>query len=282
MRVHHLNCATQCVHGGRLFSGRGGFFHTAEMIAHCLLIETESGLVLVDTGLGCDDIHSPKTRLSWGFRTLSNLRLDLSETALAQVKHLGYQPSDVRHIILTHLDLDHAGGISDFPDANVHVLQRELQTAKATGGWIHQFRYRPVQWQQHLHWATYQPEGEQWFGFEAVRSLQGLPPEILLIPLQGHTPGHAGVAIQTSQGWLLHAGDTYFHRDELHLHHPTCPLGLRLFQLALATNYPACLHNQQRLRQLIDENGPLVQVFSSHDPMELNQLRDSQGTLRDR
>jgi dihydrofolate reductase len=40
----------------------------------------------------------------------------------------------------------------------------------------------------------YQPgDGEPWFGFERVRPLDGLPPEIALIPLIGHTFGHAGV-----------------------------------------------------------------------------------------
>ena len=140
-----------------------------------------------------------------------------------------------------------------------------------------QFVEKGVQRQQHHHWATYQPAGDKWFGFEAVRSLQGLPPEILLIPLQGHTPGHAGVAIQTSQGWLLHAGDAYFHRDELNIHRPKCPLGLRLFQTLLATNYQTCLHNQQRLRQLIDEQGSFVQVFSAHDEVEWKQLMATSG-----
>jgi glyoxylase-like metal-dependent hydrolase (beta-lactamase superfamily II) len=272
MQIHHLNCATQCITGGCLISGQGGFFHTVAIFAHCLLIETESGLVLVDTGLGCDDIRSPKDRLSWGFRLLSNPILDRRETALFQVEQLGYHRSDVRHIILTHLDLDHAGGISDFPQAQVHLLQSEWQAAQATGGWIHQFRYRPAQWQQHSHWITYHPDGEQWFGFEAVRSLQGLPPEILLIPLQGHSHGHAGIAIKTTEGWLLHAGDAYFHRDQLNHHHPTCPLGIQLFQRVLATNYQACLSNQQRLRQLIHHQESFIQVFSSHDPTEFKQL----------
>jgi glyoxylase-like metal-dependent hydrolase (beta-lactamase superfamily II) len=271
MQIHHLNCATQCLRGGRLISGQGGFFHTVMVVAHCLLIETESGLVLVDTGLGCDDIQSPKTRLSWGFRLLSNPVLDRHQTALFQVEQLGYHHSDVRHIIVTHLDLDHAGGISDFPQAQVHLLQSEWQAAQATGGWIHQFRYRPAQWQQHFHWTTYQPDGDKWFGFEAIRSLQGLPPEILLVPLLGHTRGHAGVAIKTAKGWLLHAGDAYFHRDELN-HYPTCPWGPRLFQRVLATDYQACLHNKQRLRQLIHHQDSSIEVFSSHDPAEFKQL----------
>jgi hypothetical protein len=83
--LHHLSCATQCIQGGRLTSGRGGFLHPVAMVAHCLLIETESGLVLVDTGLGCNDMRSPKTRLSWGFLLLSNPVLDQRNTTLFQV-----------------------------------------------------------------------------------------------------------------------------------------------------------------------------------------------------
>jgi glyoxylase-like metal-dependent hydrolase (beta-lactamase superfamily II) len=273
MRVYHLNCATQCIPGGRLISGRGGLFYIVAMVTHCLLIETESGLVLVDTGLGRDDIRFAKARLPLGFRLLTNPRLDQRETALFQIEQLGYHRSDVRHIILTHLDLDHAGGISDFPQAQVHLLKSEIQSANHRRGLIRQFRYRPAQWQQHSHWVTYQPYGETWFGFEAVRSLQGLPPEILLLPLQGHTRGHAGIVVQANQGWLLHAGDAYFHQDEMNHRCPTCPLGLQVFQKLLATDYQACLYNQQRLRQLIQEQGSLIQVFSSHDTIKFGQLK---------
>ncbi len=34
----------------------------------------------------------------------------------------------MRHIVLTHLDVDHAGGLPDFPDARVHVFAREHET----------------------------------------------------------------------------------------------------------------------------------------------------------
>ncbi|WP_223281445.1 MBL fold metallo-hydrolase [Streptomyces antnestii] len=43
--------------------------------------------------------------------------LDTGETAVRQVAALGYDIEDVRHIVLTHLDLDHAGGLRDFPPA---------------------------------------------------------------------------------------------------------------------------------------------------------------------
>lgn len=38
---------------------------------------------------------------------------------------------DVRHIVLTHLDFDHAGGLDDFPEATVHMLQIERDVAVA-------------------------------------------------------------------------------------------------------------------------------------------------------
>jgi Metallo-beta-lactamase superfamily len=41
-----------------------------------------------------------------------------------QLEKLGYKPADVRYVIYSHLHLDHAGGMSYFPNA-VHVVQRD-------------------------------------------------------------------------------------------------------------------------------------------------------------
>ena len=51
------------------------------------------------------------------------------ETAAHQIAALGYSLDEVRHIVLTHLDLDHAGGMADFPRAQVHVLAAEHNAA---------------------------------------------------------------------------------------------------------------------------------------------------------
>ena len=44
---------------------------------------------------------------------MAHSKLDPAETAVQQVKALGYSPSDVRHVLLTHLDRDHAGPEAD-------------------------------------------------------------------------------------------------------------------------------------------------------------------------
>jgi glyoxylase-like metal-dependent hydrolase (beta-lactamase superfamily II) len=124
MRIHHLNTGTMCPIGRRLVNGTGGIWQRARMVCHCLLIETNDGLALVDTGLGLDDIAQPH-RLGRRWVRQTAPRLDPVETAFQQVKALGYSPNDVRHLLLTHLDRDHAGGVPDFPKAKVHVHRRE-------------------------------------------------------------------------------------------------------------------------------------------------------------
>jgi glyoxylase-like metal-dependent hydrolase (beta-lactamase superfamily II) len=113
--------------------------------------------------------------------------------------------------------VDHAGGIEDFPDATVHLVGAELDAARSQNGWLDRQRYRPRQWDRNVNWQCYTPEGERWFGFSCVRELVGMPPEILMVPLAGHTLGHCGVAVRGPEGWLLHAGDAYFIRDEMAL-----------------------------------------------------------------
>lgn len=267
MHIHHLNCGCMCPVGGALFDGFSRRL-TAHLVCHCLLIETEQGLVLIDTGFGQRDIQSPYSRLSPFFVHFNNIQFDQKYTAIAQIEQLGFSARDVRHIVLTHLDFDHAGGLEDFPEATVHVMQSELETARDRQGFIAHRRYRPGQWDEVRHWQHYMAEGESWFGFEAVRDLAGLPPEILLIPLVGHTWGHAGVAIKTAEGWLFHAGDAYFYRQEMDSSHPRCTPGLRAYQWMMEVDRDARLWNQARLRQLAGDRSNAVSLFCSHDAIE--------------
>ena len=273
MRIHHLNCGCMCPIGGALFDGfsRGP---TARLVCHCLLVETNQGLVLIDTGFGLRDVQSPYTRLSPFFIHFNNIQFDRKYTAIHQVEQLGFSASDVRHIVLTHLDFDHAGGLEDFPEATVHIMQVEMDAAQDRDGFIASRRYRPGQWDEVKHWQYYSAGGEPWFGFEAVRNLNGLPPEILLIPLVGHTRGHAGIAIETSEGWLLNAGDAYFYRHEMNSPKRHCTPGLRAYQWMMEVDRKARLLNQDRLRELSLDHSRDVRLFCSHDAVEFKAFAD--------
>ena len=265
MRVHHLNCGTMRPVGGRLVDGSSPLLGTARLVCHCLLIETEEGLVLVDTGLGTSDVTTHRLDLERNWLWLARPVLDLGETAAEQVKALGYRTEDVRHIVLTHLDRDHAGGLPDFPHAQVHVHETEF-AAKGDR------RYLPHQWQHGPKWTLHREQGERWFGFDAVRDLPGLPPEILLVPLAGHTRGHTGVAVRTGEKWLLHAGDAYFFHREMD-DQPWCTPMLRFFQHHMQVDGRARRRNRARLQDLAKAHRSDIEVFSAHDAAELERYR---------
>ncbi len=255
MTVRHLNCASMRP------------LATAPLVAHCLLVERPEGLLLVDTGFGSADCAEPR-RLGQPFRAVVRPVLDAGETAVAQVRALGLDPAEVTDIALTHLDLDHMGGIADFPRARVHVHADELDAA------LHptlreRGRYLPVQRAHGPDWVRHQVAGEEWFGFGSVTALGD---DVLLIPLHGHTRGHCGVAVRRPDGgWLLHAGDSYFHASEK-LTPPSAPVALRAFQGLMATDNRRRLGNQERLRELQRSHRHDVTIFCAHDPSEYAAL----------
>jgi glyoxylase-like metal-dependent hydrolase (beta-lactamase superfamily II) len=284
MRVHHLNCGTMCPVGGHLMDGRTPGVGPATLVCHCLLIEASEGLILVDTGLGTQDIARPRERMGPALAAMLRVQLRQEDTALAAVEGLGFARQDVRHVVLTHLDFDHAGGIDDFPMARIHLLGREARAAHRRDTPLARQRYRPRQW---IHpdetgsWQLYDAAaGEPWFGFQAVRELVGLPPEVLLIPLPGHTWGHAAVAVQTEGRWLLHAGDAYFYAGEMDVRDPRVTPGLAAYQWLMEVDRRARRSNQRRLRGLVAEHGDAVRVFCAHDAAELAALQEMSGRVR--
>lgn len=274
MRIHHLNCSTLCPVGARFINGSGGLLERGRMVCHCLLIEGDDGLILVDTGLGTDDRADPRGRLGGAFAALVAGNLRPEETALRRVEALGFKRADVRYILPTHLDLDHAGGLPDFPDAEVHIFRPEQEAALHPRTAQERERYRRVHFAHGPRWKLHdEPDGERWFGFSRVRPL-GRSPDVLIIPLQGHTRGHAGIAVRTEKGWLLHAGDAYFNHGEMNAENPTCPPGLAAFQRIVAMDDAERRRNQARLRELV-RTEPSVTVHSAHCPTEFERLANA-------
>src|SRR6476659_1067972 len=275
MRVHHLNCGSLCPHGRRLINGDGGLLEKGHIVCHCLLIESGDGLVLVDTGFGADDARNPR-QLGAVFG-LMNAEPKAETTALAQVEALGFDPADARPIVATPLDPDHSGGLPDFPQAEVHVLSTELDAALQPP-LKDKLRYIEAHWKHGPHWVRHDAGGEAWLGFESVRILPGSDPEILLIPLFGHSRGHTGVALRSGDGWLLHCGDAYFNHGEVETP-PSCPPGLRFFQNLNAADNKARKANKERLRELAARHGDEVTLICSHDPHELEREQAKAGAV---
>ena len=263
MIVHHLNCGSV-----RQIESTYDGPPPARAVNHCLLVKTDAdGLVLIDAGLGLADIRDPDKTLGADWVAMAQPVLAEEETAVRQVARLGYSPDDVRHIIVTHLDVDHCGALPDFPDAQVHVLAAELDAATAEAP---SFRYRPAHWAHGPKWVTYTSgSGEDWFGFSSIQPA-GLPPDILMVPLGGHTAGHTGVAVHDGDSWLLHCGDAYYYHRELNTVPEPHPV-FDIVQTRSEVHHDLRLGTQARLRELVRDHGNEVTPFSAHDPWELDR-----------
>jgi glyoxylase-like metal-dependent hydrolase (beta-lactamase superfamily II) len=241
------------------------------MVCHCLLVETARGLALVDSGFGLGDVADPP-RPAY-LRLVTRPRLDPAETAAHQVAGLGYARTDVTDVVLTHLDLDHAGGLRDFPAARVHVLEAELRAATHPATWLERFRYVARHWAHGPDWVAYDSNGgDSWFGLEGVRELRDLP-GLALVPLPGHSRGHAGVAVEGETGWLLHAGDAYFAHGEVDPDAPRPARGVEAFQRGFQADGAARRDNRRRLGRLAAAHGHRVAMACSHDPIEFGRLQ---------
>jgi glyoxylase-like metal-dependent hydrolase (beta-lactamase superfamily II) len=253
MRIHHLNCGSL-----------RPYFPRIESLVYCLLVETSDGLLLVDTGFGTRDCLNP-TPLMKAFASLLRCPLELSETAVHQVAQLGYDPEQVRHIVMTHLHIDHSGGLPDFPQARVHVHAREYEAIRNPRGFIESL-YVQAHWDHGPQWAIHCGEAsEPWFGFESLRILPGLQPEIRYLPLPGHSRGHCAVAIKTNRGWLLHCGDStypFYHTGQELMRPPAW-----LVRWLLGPHTP-------RLRALQDQHGDQITLITSHDLPSFEKYQD--------
>lgn len=268
--VHHLDCAPMAPLGS--FGGR---VSPPRMVAHCLLVEGPDTLTLVDTGAATTDLTTSRRRLGRGFMTMMRPALDAAQVAAGQVRSLGFEPADVTDVVVTHLDLDHAGGLADFPGARVHVFADELDAALAPATRGEKQRYVSAQWAHGPQWRTRQVAGDRWLGFEAVGVVSE---DVLMVPLRGHTRGHCAVAVRRpAGGWFLHAGDAYFNVVEKE-DGDACPPGLKLFQGAVQVDGAGRRRNQDRLRSLHAEHGPdsgateTVTMFCAHDASEFDAL----------
>lgn len=270
-RVHHFDATSLCP---ILLTNRMGphpELSPNAMCCHCMVIETADGLLLVDTGMfGKTDVDGP-CRVPRAARFTLGAQPKPLATARGNLEKMGFSARDVRHVIVTHLDLDHAGGLADFPDATVHVYAPEKDAAFARRTLVERERYLPAQWAHGPKWKTHATGGDTWKGFASVRPIEGLGVDVAIVPLVGHTRGHAGVAVETGAGYLLHAGDAYFHAREVHRGELAPPL-LELYQDVVALDADARRSNRERLRSLARSETD-VTIFCAHSRAELRRAQ---------
>jgi glyoxylase-like metal-dependent hydrolase (beta-lactamase superfamily II) len=255
----------------RLMTGSGPLRGGYRVSLTCILVERREGLVLIDTGWGSPTVDSSERFPGWLFDvTAGRARAGADETARGHVVALGFRPEDVRDIVVTHLDIDHVGGLVDFPEARVHVSRLEhaarFHRRQPFRSRIHDSRPAFAHGPRFV--VADLVEHEE-LGFPRTADLFG-DGTVVLLDSSGHTPGHCGVLVRTDEAALVHAGDTVVHAREL-LGEEDLPLGVRLYRRILHEDKAGVARSLARFRALRRER-PDIRIVNAHDASLLASL----------
>jgi glyoxylase-like metal-dependent hydrolase (beta-lactamase superfamily II) len=156
--------------------------------------ETEEGWVLYDTGWPPEAIPM-----------LVDLGMDPKigdeNSAVGQLKKIGVSPSDVTKIILSHLHVDHAGGLQFFPAARVYVQKDELAYALYPNSFQALAYARETFILPDIKWEVMEGDGV-------------ILPGLTTVLANGHTPGLQGLVVELPKsGFILLCADACYLRE---------------------------------------------------------------------
>ena len=180
------------------------------MTAGSILVKHPAGDLLIDTG---NSMHFDDEIAAYPFvvrTTLKNLAGRLSpEVPLPPLMRLvGGDPQKIRWVILSHVHLDHAGGLMDLPRVPVLLTREELQFAfdpavQAKGFVI------PAHTQKFpsADAPTLKFDPHPYETFDESTDLYG-DGSVIVVPLRGHTPGSVGIFVNLDPHHrLFYVGD---------------------------------------------------------------------------
>ena len=189
-----------------------------------LVEHPRAGPVLIDTGFHPSVAVEPRKNLGPVAHILfKDVRMEAEQAATAQLRAKGVEPSRVNVVVMTHLHVDHASAISEFPDATFVVSRAEWAAATSQGqlhGYVrrqfdHAFDYRLLDFEG--------PDVESFASFGRSFDLFG-DGSVRCVYTPGHTLGHQSIVLRLRRREALLAADAVYLRrnlDEMRLSHRT-------------------------------------------------------------
>jgi len=181
------------------------------------------------------------------------VRMSEEQHCGAQLKRLGVGADSVRHVVQTHLHIDHTGALGHFPSATVVAHARELEAARVAeppvaSGYLREDYERPK-----LRWQLVDGELDL-YGDGCIR----------LLETPGHSAGHMSVLLRLPDtGAVLLTGDASDNAAEWDGKHP--PRGL--------FSPDQAMRSLEALRRVVRDTDALI-IFG-HDPDDWAQHRQA-------
>ena len=216
MRIHAIQTGTVRIKTAQV-EGRGhglrrrlAVFSDANwtewLPTYAWVIEHPDGVFVIDTGQGAHLLESARSYHPY-VRWEVAFRIEREEEIGPQLRALGIGPRDVKKVILTHLHMDHDGGLVHFPSSEILVATGELHAAS---GWAGRMRgYLPHRWPKWFDPTPLSLAAEPFGPFAHSRRLTEAG-DIVAVATPGHTADHVSILVRQDDMIVFLAGDTSY------------------------------------------------------------------------
>jgi glyoxylase-like metal-dependent hydrolase (beta-lactamase superfamily II) len=221
-----------------------------------LVRHPSAGAILVDTGLHPSVATDGKENFGGLANRLGKPSLEAGEDVPAQLRKRDLNPGEIPIVVMTHLHLDHASAISEFPDSTFVVSETEWEAA-ASGSHPLLNGYRPSHYDYAFDYRTvdFDRAGiDSYATFGRTFDLFG-DGSLRLAYTPGHSAGHISVIARLAKRDFVIGGDATYTEAQLKGDAPLAPR-------------PADAHNYRRSLQelkLFKREFPDAIVTPGHD-----------------
>ena len=174
-----------------------------------------AGALLVDTGFHPSVLDGVRANMGRAGQLLYRVSVTREQLVTAQLEARGIAATDVRTVVMTHLHIDHASAVSEFPAATFVVDGREWLAA-TTRGW--RGGYHARQFDHAFDWRAVDYEAPAIDSFATFGNSFDLFADgsVRLLSTPGHTAGHQSVLLRLAGREALLCGDAAFTWRTLH------------------------------------------------------------------
>ena len=202
LRLYVFNCGSLDISDPERFRFKKEELATTNMSVACFLIVHPKGTLMWDVGAVPDSALKP------GEKSATEGYATITETLRSQVEKIGYEPSDIKYLALSHYHYDHVANANMFAGAT--WLARKVERDAMFAPVLPDKKMNPANYSELKHSKTILIPTDDYDVFGDGTVVMKLAP--------GHTPGHQVLFLKLKKtGPVVLSGDLYHYPEERRL-----------------------------------------------------------------
>jgi N-acyl homoserine lactone hydrolase len=235
------------------FTAGRGLLEPFDVPVPYFLIKHPKGHVMFDTGNALE-VAQDKRKHWGGVVDAYDPIMEEDEWCINQIRKVGVEPEDIKYVILSHLHLDHAGGVGHFPNAK-YVVQREEMYYAYVPDFFMKGAYIRADFDKDVDWFILEGWRNDKFDLYGDGSL-------IIYFTPGHTPGHQSLLVNLEEaGPMFLTADACYTTENID--EDVLP--------GLCWGPSEAIRSIDRMRYLRDQFG--VKIITGHDPAAWEKVK---------